>query len=167
MSSNSSRRSFLAAGLTAPAALASPQGVQKAPPALAPTGTLSYRTLGKTGLKVTSVSFGCMVTSDPTVISRAVDMGVNYFDTARRYGGGNNERMVGSALKSARNRVLISSKSHAMTAVEARNELETSLRELGTDYLDIWYMHFRDEPSAIPDEVVTVWEEVGVRTINV
>ncbi len=159
MSSNSSRRSFLAAGLTAPAALASPQGVQKAPPALAPTGTLAYRTLGKTGLKVTSVSFGCMVTSDPTVISRAVDMGVNYFDTARRYGGGNNERMVGSALKSARNRVLISSKSHAMTAAEARNELETSLRELGTDYLDIWYMHFRDEPSAIPDEVVTVWEE--------
>jgi len=86
-------------------------------------------------------------------------MGINYFDTARTYGGGNNERMVGSALKGIRNKVFLSSKSHAMTAAEARANLETSLKELGTDYLDIWYMHYRDEPAAIPDEIVPVWED--------
>ena len=59
--------------------------------------TPSYRVLGKTGLKVTSVGFGCMITSDPSVIARALDMGITYFDTARGYQQGNNERMVGGA----------------------------------------------------------------------
>ena len=56
-------------------------------------------TLGKTGMKITRLSFGCMTTSDQSVIERAADMGINYFDTARVYQGGNNERMVGAALK--------------------------------------------------------------------
>ncbi len=50
--------------------------------------------LGKTGLKVTSVGFGCMITSDASVIERAADIGITYFDTARVYQSGNNERMV-------------------------------------------------------------------------
>jgi aryl-alcohol dehydrogenase-like predicted oxidoreductase len=160
MDSRASRRNFLAAGLALPAAaFATPQRPQAAPAAHPASDALAFRTLGKTGLKVTSVGFGCMVTSDASVISRAVDMGINYFDTARTYGGGNNERMVGSALKGIRNKVFLSSKSHAMTAAEARANLETSLKELGTDYLDIWYMHYRDEPAAIPDEIVPVWED--------
>lgn len=161
MGSHASRRNFLAAGLTLPAAsLATPQKTAAPAPAAAPAAKpLAYRTLGKTGLKVTTVGFGCMVTSDPSVIARAVDMGINYFDTARGYGGGNNERMVGSAVKGRREKVILSSKSHAMTAADARANLDTSLKELGTDYLDIWYMHFRDEPSAIRDEIIPVWED--------
>jgi len=50
-----------------------------------------------------------MITSDSSVISRAVDMGITYFDTARGYQSGNNERMVGAALKGSRNKVVISS----------------------------------------------------------
>ena len=61
---------------------------------------LDYRTLGKTGLKVTTVGFGCMITSDPSVVQRAVELGITYFDTARGYQRGNNERMVGAALGS-------------------------------------------------------------------
>ena len=72
---------------------------------------LTYRTLGKTGLKVTSLSFGCMTTSDASVIERAADLGIIHFDTARSYQSGNNERMVGAALKSRRKRSVISSKS--------------------------------------------------------
>ncbi len=160
MNSRASRRNFLAAGLALPAtSLATPQKPQAPPAARPASNALAYRTLGKTGLKVTSVGFGCMVTSDASVISRAVDMGINYFDTARTYGSGNNERMVGSALKGIRDKVILSSKSHAMTAAEARANLDTSLRELGTDYLDIWYMHYRDEPAAIPDEIVPAWED--------
>ncbi|HNY41201.1 MAG TPA: aldo/keto reductase [Bryobacteraceae bacterium] len=176
MNSNDSRRRFLAAGLTLPAAaLAAPQ-LPKVPAAPSPSsGGLAFRTIGKTGLKVTSVGFGCMVTSDQSVVSRAVDMGITYFDTARVYGRGNNERMVGSALKGNRDKVILSSKSTARTAAEAREHLDTSLKELGTDHLDIWYMHFRDDPAAISDEIIPVWEDakkqgkirhIGVSTHN-
>ena len=176
MKSRASRRNFLAAGLTVPAAALAKPTMPQAPAAAAPPPQgLAFRTLGKTGLKVTSVGFGCMETSDASVISRAVDMGITYFDTARVYGGGNNERMVGSAIKGARNRLIVSSKSRATTAAEAREHLDTTLRELGTDHLDIWYMHFRDEPGAITDELVSVWEDakkqgkirhIGVSTHN-
>ena len=174
MNLRASRRNFLAAGLGMPAAaVARPQGPQAATGAK--PGALEYRTIGKTGLKVTSVGMGCMITSDPTVISRAVDMGINYFDTARDYSRGNNERMVGGALKGKRNKVILSSKSHAMTAEKARADLDTSLKELGTDYLDIWFIHNRDEPSEVPDELIPVWEDakkqgkarfIGISTHN-
>ncbi len=157
MKSHASRRSFLAAGLTLPAtALAAPQRPQT--PAASPaSGALSYRTLGKTGLKVTSVGFGCMITSDPAVIARGLDMGVTYFDTARYYQQGNNERMVGSVLKGSRDKITLSSKSLASVKAEAQQHLETSLKELGTDHLDIWHMHMRDEPGAITDDCLEVW----------
>jgi hypothetical protein len=100
-----------------------------------------------------------MVTSDASVISRAVDMGITYFDTARVYSNGNNERMVGGALKGNRDKLVLSSKSVARTAAEARAHLDTSLKELGTDHLDIWYMHARDDAAAIPDELVAAWED--------
>jgi len=118
---------------------------------------LEYKTLGRTGLKVTTVGFGCRITSDPSVIERAADIGINYFDTARGYQNGNNERMVGAALKSRRKDIVLSSKSEAKTAAEATAELETSLKELGTDYLDIWYIHSKDKPAQAPDELVEAW----------
>jgi len=99
-----------------------------------------------------------MITSDSSVISRALDLGITYFDTARGYQSGNNERMVGAALRGSRDKIVLSSKSEAKTATQAAAELDTSLKELGTDHLDIWYMHSRDTVAAIPDELVTVWE---------
>jgi predicted aldo/keto reductase-like oxidoreductase len=66
--------------------------------------------------------------------------------------------MVGAALKGSRNKIVLSSKSEAKTAAAAMAELETSLKELATDHLDIWYMHSRDTVAAIPDELVTVWQ---------
>ncbi len=162
MKSDSSRRRFLATGLALPAAglAASRMPAPSSLPALAPSAaaaTLSYRILGKTGLKVTTVGFGCMITSDPSVISRALDMGITYFDTARGYQKGNNERMVGAALKGSRDKIVLSSKSGATTKVEAMANLETSLKELGTDHLDIWYMHARDSADKITDECVDAW----------
>ena len=148
-----SRRGFLAAGLVLPAA-----GLRSAnTPPLAPEDgragpesvKLAYRTLGRTGLKVTSLAFGCMTTSAASVITRAADLGINHFDTARLYQNGNNERMVGTALKDVRQKVIISSKSAARTKAELLADLDTSLRELGTDYLDIWYLHMKNEPEQV------------------
>ncbi len=152
MAMKHSRRNFLVAAAAMPAA-------RVLPPLAVPAedSKLSYRVLGKTGLKVTTVGFGCMITTDPSVIVRALDMGITYFDTARGYQHGNNERMVGAALKGRRKDVVLSSKSEAGTAAEATAELETSLKELGTDYLDIWYIHSKDKPAQVPDELVEAW----------
>ena len=163
METDSSRRNFLVAGLAVPvAAMATPApqtpAAQAPRPASPGAAAARYRTLGKTGLKVSTLGYGCMITSDSSVISRAVDLGVTYFDTARGYQSGNNERMVGAALKGSRNKIVLSSKSEAKTAAAAMAELETSLKELATDHLDIWYMHSRDTVAAIPDELVTVWQ---------
>ena len=83
-----------------------------------------------------------MITSDPTVIARAVDMGINYFDTSRNYQGGQNERMVGAALGARRKDIFLASKSRQpSTGPGILAEIDTSLKELGTDHLDVWHLH--------------------------
>jgi hypothetical protein len=93
-----------------------------------------------------------MVTSDASVIERAADIGINYFDTSRGYQHGNNERLVGAALKGKRQNIYLSSKTDGETKRSALQDLDTSLRELATDHLDIWYLHEKNSPS-IPDEL--------------
>ncbi|RPH38044.1 MAG: hypothetical protein EHM91_14330, partial [Planctomycetota bacterium] len=152
-----SRRSFLGAGLALPAMGAvSTEAGSPAPQAgaLRPTPKFTYGTLGKTGLKVTRMAFGCMTTSDQSVIERAADMGINFFDTARVYQSGNNERMVGAALKSYRNKVYIASKTQGRDAKTVNADLETSLKELQTDHLDVWYLHSRSTPDTVNEEVI-------------
>jgi len=149
----STRRDFLSVGL-----LTSVAGFVPAPSAWAHGDAssakgLSYRTLGKTGLKVTSVGFGCMVTSDASVIERAADIGINYFDTCRSYQHGNNERLVATGLKGKRQNIILSSKTDGTTKQAVLQELDTSLSELATDHLDIWYLHLKNSPSELPDEL--------------
>ncbi|MGO8758554.1 MAG: aldo/keto reductase [Terracidiphilus sp.] len=163
MPSRTSRRSFLSAGISAgllaPLAKATPAiGVLNRGGDAAPSAAvkLSYRTLGRTGLKVTTVGFGCMITSDPSVIARAADLGVNYFDTARGYQHGNNERMVGAALGAKRKQVVLSTKTHAPDKAGMLQHLEESLKELNTDYIDIWYLHGRTGPADISDEHIEI-----------
>jgi predicted aldo/keto reductase-like oxidoreductase len=62
--------------------------------------------------------------------------------------------MVGAALKSRRQRVIISSKSQGKTKQAALADLDTSLRELATDYLDIWYLHMKNDPAEVTDELL-------------
>jgi len=163
MKPSTSRRDFLQAGLALPVAglaarasvgkanIESASAVASSSPDSSPQ--LSYRILGKTGLKVTSVGFGCMITSDASVIERAADIGITYFDTARSYQHGNNERMVGAALKRKRKDLVLSSKSDGRDKNTLLRDLDTSLRELGTDYLDIWFLHGRDRASDASDEM--------------
>ncbi len=159
MNGNSSRRNFLAAGLALPAAAAASRtgGAPQQPAAAkAATGApaLQYRILGKTGLKVTSVGFGCMVTSDASVVERAADLGIAYFDTARSYQGGNNERMVGAALKRKRKDLVLSTKTEANDKAGALAQLDASLQALQTDWVDIWYLHGKTTIAAISDGLV-------------
>ena len=62
--------------------------------------------------------------------------------------------MLGAAIKGKRQQIVLSSKSMGRTRQEAENDLNTSLRELGTDYLDIWYLHNRNSPEEVTDELL-------------
>lgn len=153
----SSRRNFLTAGAALPLASAARLWQRDADRAVTSSGStpqLRYRVLGKTGLKMTALGFGCMITSDSSVIERAADIGINYFDTARGYQHGNNERMVGAALKRRRKDLMISTKSHTGNKQGALRDLDTSLQELGTDYVDIWYLHGKDSTAEVTDDLL-------------
>ena len=102
-----------------------------------------YRTLGRTGLKITMISFGAMLTPEPEVMKIAFDHGVNYVDTARRYMGGKNEEIVAKALKGNRDKVYVATKiSPASTSKEnIFKDVETSLKALETDYVDVIQLH--------------------------
>jgi len=157
MALSRSRREFLVAGLALPvaaeAAIDAPKpGSAPAPQAKPPV--MRKRKLGRTGLEVTEVGFGCMITSDQSVIERAADLGVNLFDTARGYQNGNNERLVGAALKGRRDKVVISTKSGAGTRAEALAQLDESLKQLGTDHVDIWYLHGKKAAADLSDELL-------------
>ena len=160
MKIRTSRRNFLSAGVIVPVAgMSSKMGLfdfreASSEPAKTAPVKLEYRTLGRTSLKVTTVGFGCMITSDPSVITRAADIGVNYFDTARGYQHGNNERMVGAALRMKRKQIVLSTKSPAGDKEALLKDLDTSLKELGTDYVDIWYLHAKNAPGDVRDDMI-------------
>jgi len=139
---------------------------------------MQYRKLGRTGLDVSPICIGCMGFGDPprghpawsldeeasrSLIRHAVEAGINFFDTANMYSNGGSEEIVGKALKDFTNRdtVVIATKLAAAThngpnaiglsrkAIMA--EIDRSLRRLGTDYVDLYQIHRRDQ--------LTPWEE--------
>jgi uncharacterized protein len=117
---------------------------------------LRYRTLGRTGFQVSEIGFGgagaglpnYLRSWDPasgdnesTVIAaihRALECGINYFDTAAAYGS---EPVFGRALKEHRSEVFIATKCRGNTADDVRQSVEDSLRRLGTDYVDLIQHH--------------------------
>ncbi len=157
MGINKSRRNFLKAGLALPVAgLVSSAGLKSVfgeePPRVV------YRTLGKTGLKVSGVGYGIGFVPIPEVVSRALDMGINYFDTARVYG--DSEKIFAGIINGRdRSKIVIATKSSRMKKADILEDLDTSLKTLGTDYVDIWHLHGRDTPDTIPDETLEAMQE--------
>lgn len=116
------------------------------------TSNLEYRILGRTGLKVTAVSMGVMNCSDPAVLLRAYDLGINFYDTADCYMRGRNEEMVGQVFKGKREKVLIQTKVHPNDEKKMRASVERSLRRLQTDYIDVLVWHNLQSPHDVSDE---------------
>jgi hypothetical protein len=112
---------------------------------------IEYRTLGKTGLKVTAVSMGVMNCSNPVVLHRAFDLGINFYDTAPSYMRGTNEEMVGAALKGKREKVLIQTKVRDHDEKKMRDSVERSLQRLRTDYIDVLVWHGHSSPEEVSD----------------
>src|SRR4030043_536674 len=112
---------------------------------------LEYRTLGKTGLKVTAVSMGVMNCSNPAVLQRAFDLGINFYDTADCYMWGKNEEMVGKAFEKKRDKVFIQTKVHQNDEKKMRASVERSLHRLRTDYIDVLVWHNQRSPEEVSD----------------
>ncbi|NTV83999.1 MAG: aldo/keto reductase [Bacteroidales bacterium] len=102
---------------------------------------VQYRTLGKTGMKVSTIGFGAMLTSDPTVVHHAIDLGINYIDTAASYMKGNNEIMVGNVLKTRRKEVFIATKLKLGTEESMLESIQNSLKKLQTEVIDVIQLH--------------------------
>lgn len=98
--------------------------------------------LGRTGLVVTRLGIGGAYCETADGYQAALDCGVNYLDTARAYRDGKDEEVIGEALAGRRDDVILSSKTPKRKAQKAREDLETSLRLLRTDHLDIWHIHY-------------------------
>lgn len=109
----------------------------------------SYRPLGATGINMSDISFGGAGISDPDVVTRAVERGINYFDTSPDYSQTGSEQVIGKALKPHRHKVFVASKfctgaGHLpkdTPVPEIIAAVEGSLKRLQTDYLDVCIIH--------------------------
>ncbi|MFB7156201.1 aldo/keto reductase [Lysinibacillus sp. NPDC056232] len=140
---------------------------------------MKYRSIGD--LSVSSLGLGCMGMSEYygtqndeesiATLHYALELGVNFFDTADQYGVGKNEELVGQALKNVRQQINIATKfafvrdeSGKVIKVNGRPEYvkkacEASLRRLNTDYIDLYYLH-RVDPSVPIEETVGAMKEL-------
>ena len=97
--------------------------------------------LGRTGLRVTRLGIGGAYCKTPEGYVAALDCGVTYVDTARVYQDGKDEEIIGQAIAGRRDQLVLATKTMSRDATGARKDLETSLKLLGTDHVDIWQLH--------------------------
>jgi myo-inositol catabolism protein IolS len=132
---------------------------------------LSYRKLGKSGLEVTEIGLGCWAIGGPSfgddgspngwagnddkeslaALHKAHELGINHWDTADAYGKGHSEQLIGEAFKQGipRDKIILATKigwfrgtaKHPFEQLHVRHQLEQSLQNLQTDYVDIYYLH--------------------------
>ncbi|WP_030823720.1 aldo/keto reductase [Streptomyces hygroscopicus] len=134
---------------------------------------MQYRTLGRTGVQVSSLALGAMnfgaigrTTQDEAtaIVDAALESGVNLIDTADMYGGGESEEMVGKAIAGRRDDIVLATKA-GMPMGDERNhrggsrrwlvtELDNSLRRLGVDHVDLYQIH-RWDPATSDEETLS------------
>lgn len=112
-----------------------------------------YNLLGRTGFKVSDISMGCGRIAEPDVVRYAFDNGINYLDTAERYGNGDSERTIGAAMPNLqRKELFITTKLQLKPKEEAASivqRLGKCLERLKTDYVDALFMHSVTEVAMV------------------
>ena len=137
------RREFLEAGAVGAVGLLG-GGAAVAAADDSPPRIRRYKSLGRTGMEISDISFGSSRMRDPKAVRYAFERGVNYFDSAEGYKGGDSESAIGEALHDVRDRIFVTSKTKAgsdETREEMMAALEGSLRRLRTDYVDVYFNH--------------------------
>lgn len=140
---------------------------------------MEYRNFGRTGIKISPLSLGCMNFGGPTrkkesemIIGKALEYGINLFDTANAYNKGRSEEILGQTLKNnkMRKRIILSTKVHHPMdssdpnsySVHRRHiirECEMSLKRLKTDYIDLYQLH-RPDPEIPVDESLRALDDL-------
>ncbi len=141
---------------------------------------MEYRAFGRTGLEVSAIGFGCWETSGVyghfdegevvAAVQRALDLGINLFDTAEGYGFGQSERILGKALGARRQDAILVTKfgvydNNGTWSRDSRREtalaaIERSLKALQTDYVDVYLIHWPD--SDVPlEETMQAMEKIA------
>lgn len=120
-----------------------------------------YRDLGSTGFKVSEIGFGAMNTRDADLIRAAIDSGINYIDTAHYYMKGVNEEIVGSVMKTMRDKVFLTTKVGLRKNLQTiPEEIGTSLKRLQTDHVDLLLFHKTDKREEIlSDEIMKIFDD--------
>ena len=148
---------------------------------------MNYVRLGKSGLKVSRICLGCMSYSitpadarpwtvdeehSRPFIRRALELGINYFDTANMYSGGGSEQVLGRALRdfARREEVVIATKvfypmrddanGGGLSRKAIMTEIDASLRRLGTDYVDLYQIHRWDNTTPIEETLEALQDVV-------
>ncbi len=146
------------------------------------------RSLGRSGLSVSAIGLGCMGMSEfygPTdeaeslrTLSRAQELGVNFQDTADMYGPYTNEELLGRFLKGRRDQVVLATKVGIVRSADPdargvdnrpehiRASIDGSLRRLGTDRVDLYYIHRVDRLVPIEETVGVLAELVGAGKVR-
>ena len=141
---------------------------------------LPQRKLGTQGLKVSALGLGCMGMSEfygagdeqesIATIHRAIELGCTFLDTADMYGSGKNEELVGRAIKDRRDKVVLATKFGNVrgpngeflgvkgTPEYVKQACDASLKRLGTDYIDLYWLHVWDQMTPA-EEVMRVTQE--------
>ncbi len=140
---------------------------------------MEYRAFGRTGLDVSAIGYGCWEIGGGyghfdesevvAAVQRALDLGINLFDTAEGYGYGQSERLLGKALGARRKEAIVVTKfgiyrpdgewqrdSRRETALAA---IDRSLKALGTDYVDVYLIHWPDRKTPL-EETMGALEEI-------
>jgi len=140
---------------------------------------MKYRTLGRTGVRVSTLCLGAMMfgafgnrdhDESVAIIDAALDAGINFIDTADVYSAGESETIVGKALAGGkRDRVVLATKAHGPMGEDPNQrgnsrrwlveECENSLRRLGTDHIDLYQIH-RFDPSCELDETLAALSDL-------
>src|SRR5690554_3218358 len=163
MKSTINRRNFIGAGIAAAATMSvgsafGSEPIKSGVPVkgndLLPFNPVTYSSMpthsfGKTGYKVGILSLGGQATLEiagrekesEEIIHRAIDLGINYIDTAASYGRGVSQLNIGRVMKTRRSEVWLATKTHDRTYDGSMRLLEESLKNLQTDHLDTWQLH--------------------------
>jgi aryl-alcohol dehydrogenase-like predicted oxidoreductase len=138
---------------------------------------MEYRNLGRSGVKVSTLCLGTMMFGGPAdeavshrIIAKARDQGVNFIDTADQYNAGESEKTVGRAIAGDRDRWVLATKAcnpmgdgpneRGLSRKWLMAAAEASLKRLGTDYIDIYYLHKEDHATPLAETVRAVGDLV-------